>query len=37
VRAGLYTFPEVVNVVTMDDAGNPVADSVLIGPLDQEP
>jgi hypothetical protein len=36
-RAGLYAFPEVANVAIVDDAGNPIADSVLLGPLDRQP
>jgi hypothetical protein len=36
-RVGLYTYPEVVNVPVIDEAGNPVADAVLMGPLDREP
>ena len=35
-RAGLYLYPQVVNVPVIDQAGNPVTDSVLVGPLDAD-
>jgi hypothetical protein len=36
-RGGLYVYPEVVNVPVIDDAGNPIDDAVVMGPLDGEP
>lgn len=36
-RAGVYLYPQVVNVPVVDDAGNPVNDAVLMGPLDGGP
>jgi hypothetical protein len=32
-RAGLYLYPEIVNVPVIDDAGNPVGDTVSLGPV----
>jgi hypothetical protein len=32
-EAGLYLFPEIVNVPVIDDLGQPVADAVTLGPL----
>jgi hypothetical protein len=37
LRAGQYLFPEVVNISVIDDAGNPVGDVVLLGPVSEEP
>jgi hypothetical protein len=36
-RAGLYLYPQVVNVPVIDTAGNPVGDAVVMGPLGEEP
>jgi hypothetical protein len=36
-RGGLYFYPEVVNVPVIDDAGNPIGDGVVMGPLNEEP
>jgi hypothetical protein len=33
--AGLYLYPEVVNVPVIDDSGNPIGDVVNIGPLEE--
>jgi len=35
-RAGLYLYPQVVNVPVIDQAGNPVNDTVIVGPLDAD-
>ena len=37
LRVGLYLFPEVINVSVIDEAGNPVGDSVLLGPVGEGP
>ncbi|MGD9048052.1 MAG: hypothetical protein PVF77_08375, partial [Anaerolineae bacterium] len=36
-RAGTYLYPQVVNVPVIDNAGNPVGDTVVMGPLSGEP
>jgi hypothetical protein len=36
-RAGLYLYPQVVNLPVIDEAGNPVGDTVVMGPLGGEP
>ncbi len=36
-RVGLYVYPQVVNVPFIDQAGNPAADSVTVGPLGRGP
>lgn len=36
-RVGLYFYPEVINVPVIDDAGNPVDETVTMGPLDGGP
>jgi hypothetical protein len=37
IRTGLYLYPQVVNVPVIDDAGNPVADAVVLGPVSKGP
>jgi hypothetical protein len=37
LRVGLYLFPDVVNVSLIDEAGNPVGDAVLLGPVAEGP
>jgi hypothetical protein len=34
-RAGLYFYPQVVNVPVIDDSGNPISDVVNMGPLEE--
>jgi hypothetical protein len=34
MRVGMYTYPDVQNVPVVDEAGNPVADAVEVGPLE---
>jgi hypothetical protein len=36
-RAGVYLYPQVINVPVVDDVGNPVSDAVLMGPLNGGP
>ena len=36
-RVGLYLYPQVINVPVIDDAGNPIDETVTIGPLDGGP
>lgn len=36
-RVGLYRYPEVVNMSIIDEAGNPVTDAVVVGPLHEGP
>ena len=36
-RAGLYLYPEIVNLAVIDAAGNPVGDAVVVGPLAGSP
>jgi hypothetical protein len=36
-RAGLYRYPEVVNLTVIDDTGQSVADAVVVGPLRKGP
>ncbi len=33
VRVGLYTFPEIIAVPVIDQAGNPITATVILGPL----
>jgi len=33
VHLGMYSYPEIINVPLLDIAGNPVADSVVVGPI----
>jgi hypothetical protein len=33
VRVGLYVFPEVVDVPVIDQAGNPITGTIILGPL----
>lgn len=35
-RAGLYLYPEIINIPVIDGAGNPVAETVTLGPTDTE-
>lgn len=35
-RTGLYLFPKVVPIPVIDEAGNPVGDAVVVGPLSGE-
>jgi hypothetical protein len=35
-RTGLYLFPQVVPIPVIDEAGNPVGDAVVVGPLSGE-
>jgi hypothetical protein len=35
-RAGLYLYPQVVNLPVIDEAGNPVDETVVMGPLGGE-
>jgi hypothetical protein len=37
VRIGQYLYPEVANVPLIDQAGNPAADTVVVGPWGREP
>jgi hypothetical protein len=36
-EVGLYLFPEVINVPVIDEAGHPVADAVVLGPVIRTP
>jgi hypothetical protein len=36
-RVGLYFYPQVINVPVIDDAGNPIDETVTMGPLDGGP
>ena len=36
-RGGLYLYPQVMNVPVIDEAGNPVDDAVVMGPLGGDP
>jgi hypothetical protein len=36
-RVGLYFYPQVINVPVIDDAGNPIDETVTMGPLDGSP
>jgi hypothetical protein len=36
-RVGLYKYPEVANLLVIDEAGNPVTDAVVVGPLHEGP
>ena len=33
IHLGMYTFPEVTNVLLLDEAGNPVGDLKTVGPI----
>jgi hypothetical protein len=36
-RAGIYLYPQIVNLPVIDGAGNALGDAVMLGPLDGEP
>lgn len=37
LRVGQYLYPEIVNLSVIDEAGNPISDSVLLGPVGEGP
>ncbi len=36
VRVGLYVFPEVIDVPVIDQSGNPITGTIILGPLGQD-
>jgi hypothetical protein len=36
-RVGLYTYPEIIDVPVIDQAGNPITGTIILGPLGREP
>lgn len=37
VRSGMYTYPDVVNIALLDEAGNPAGEFVELGPIGAAP